>query len=129
MLSSSVASSNSKGVDMTDMHIFYGLVVLTGAVGLIAACEEPKSDNVKRRLFVIWTVMGPLIALWYWEYYGAPLKEEALIKPFQHRQKLYSDVWSAGAVMLGVLWGIKKVQLLLGGGAGQGTGTDNQGTR
>jgi uncharacterized membrane protein len=107
---------------MTDLQIFYSLAGLTVLLGIIALFEQTQSDNLKKWLFVLWTVTGPLFALWYWEYYGAPLKEDSLIKPFQYRQKLYTDVWSAGTVMLGVIWGIKKVQLLMGGDVAQGPG-------
>ena len=71
-----------------------------------------EAANWQKWIFVIWTVAGPLLLLWDWYVFGSNLEGTKLTQ-FQYRQKLIGDLWSAGAVMFGVFWGLKKLPSLM----------------
>jgi hypothetical protein len=71
----------------------------------------PEPTSWQKWIFVLWTMAGPLYLLCDWYAHGTTLVPPELTR-FQHRQKLIGDLWTAGAVMLGVLWGIKKLTTL-----------------
>jgi hypothetical protein len=56
-------------------------------------------------LFAAWTIGPPLYALWAWRNYPP---EPSSFAVYQYDHKLISDVWVSIAVVLGVLFGIKK---------------------
>ena len=72
-----------------------------------------EAANWQKWIFVIWTVAGPLLLLWDWYLFGSNLEVGTKLTQFQYRQKLISDLWSAGAVMFGVFWGLKKLPSLM----------------
>jgi hypothetical protein len=55
-------------------------------------------------LFGLWTLALPIYALWEWYHFPHPENLQAYI--YEH--KIWSDVWTAGAVVLALLFGIKK---------------------
>jgi hypothetical protein len=56
-------------------------------------------------LFAAWTIGPPLYAGWSWNNYQPQPAELAV---YQYEHKLLSDIWTAVAAVLGVLFGIKK---------------------
>ena len=92
------------------------------AVGVAAIVfEDPRGASVKEAvtwqkvIFVAWIIAGPLYLLWASDFtmdledYKTKMGWNAdQLKNFQYRQKLLGDVWTAGSVMLGMLWGLKK---------------------
>ena len=55
-------------------------------------------------LFALWTLALPVYSLWEWSYQPRPDNLQA----YAYQHKVWSDVWAAVAVLLGVLFGVKK---------------------
>jgi hypothetical protein len=55
-------------------------------------------------LFGLWTLALPAYSLWEWYYLPHPDN----IPAYAYQHKVWSDVWAAVAVVLGVLFGVKK---------------------
>jgi len=58
--------------------------------------------------FILWTLVLPLYWLWQWYTQQHPSTPFEL-QVYQLEHKLVSDLWAAVAVVLGLLFGIKKV--------------------
>lgn len=103
---------------------FGALVILfvVGAIVLASSIQEPSTADTPNRarpflveeatkwqkwIFLAYVVVGPLYLLLDWSLYGSTLEAPKLAL-FQYKQKLISDLWSAGAIMFGLFWGLKK---------------------
>jgi hypothetical protein len=71
------------------------------------ANDEEKSQKFRLAMFVIWTLILPLGLLVEWNHRAAapPSTEMAA---FAYGRKVVTDLWTAVAVVLALLWGIKK---------------------
>ena len=55
-------------------------------------------------LFGLWTLTLPAYSLWEWYFLPHPDN----IQAYAYQHKVWSDVWTSVAVVLGVLFGVKK---------------------
>src|SRR5262245_38427996 len=74
--------------------------------------------------FIVWTLALPLYWLWEWHTQPQPSTPFGL-QVYQYDHRVLSDVWAAVAVVLGLLFGIKKV----GGATAAANGAASQQTR
>ena len=68
---------------------------------------EGETAGLKFRalLFGLWMLAVPLYFLWEWHFGSLDLTKLSYL---QYRNKVTSDAWTAVALVLGVLFGIKK---------------------
>ena len=63
-----------------------------------------QGQTLRGILFALWTIALPAYSLWEW--YVLPRPDNLPAYAYQH--KVWSDVWTAGTILLGVLFGVKK---------------------
>jgi hypothetical protein len=99
--------------------VIFGIIFVVG-LGLAGfSFERPRgvTKDFKGRLkepvwwqkvlFFVWTVGGPLYLVYDYYNNGATL-EQIKFAHFTHKQKLFTDVWGATAVLFGLFWGLKR---------------------
>jgi hypothetical protein len=67
-------------------------------------------------ILIVWTLALPVYSLWEWQ--TQPPPSAANFRAFQYSHKVLSDVWTAVAVVLGLLLGIKKAAIARRGPVG-----------
>ena len=72
------------------------------AIGLRGSSDQ--WQTVRGILFALWSIILPVYFLWEWHYQPRPENLPAYV--YEH--KVWTDVWLAGTVLLGVLFGAKK---------------------
>jgi hypothetical protein len=77
-----------------------------GVARRFGAAPADNGQTFRGVLFALWAVSLPLYFLWEWQTHPAPPANEMAI--YQYGHKVISDVWTAIAAFVGVLFAIRK---------------------
>jgi hypothetical protein len=104
-------------------YIFWGFLglVFLGGLGVAGfTFDKPRGapktygDNLKEAvwwqkvIFFIWIVAGPIYLVCDYYHNGSTITKPLELSHFTHKQKLFTDLWTAVAVLFGLFWGLKK---------------------
>jgi divalent metal cation (Fe/Co/Zn/Cd) transporter len=67
---------------------------------------QNQTQTWRAAILIVWTLALPAYSLWEWLKLGS--QPPSNFAAFQYGHKVLSDVWTAVAVVLGLLFGIKK---------------------